>query len=53
MSNTKFTPGPWYAKQRYIMYRDPESGQESWLGHIDEFCSEYKEEEIVVQIFAW
>jgi len=27
------------------MYRDPESGQESWLGHIDEFCSEYKEEE--------
>lgn len=53
MSNTKFTPGPWYAKQRYIMYRDHESGQESWLGHIDEFCSEYKEEEIVVQIFAW
>lgn len=45
MSDAKFTPGPWSAKQRQIISINPKNRQETRVANVDEFFFTYKEEE--------
>ena len=46
MSNTKFTPGPWYMEGQYVMANiDGDEDQAEWLAKVERFADQYKEEE--------
>jgi len=44
-NTTKFTPGPWEAEGRRIIYTDETTGVWDWVAVVEAFSDEYKAEQ--------